>query len=82
MTADEATTEQSAIHYYEDLGCWMAWGRDIAEQAPRHADDGVPHCCLRPALGPSVPNEPTWKWERAVKEARNQLDSTDVSAAG
>jgi hypothetical protein len=27
-------------------------------------------------------NEPTWKWERAVKEARNQFDSTDVSAAG
>lgn len=28
-----ATTEQSAIRYYEDLGCWMAWGRDIAEQS-------------------------------------------------
>jgi hypothetical protein len=27
-------------------------------------------------------NEPTWKWERAAKEARNQFDSTDVSAAG
>ncbi|WP_127357024.1 hypothetical protein [Actinacidiphila soli] len=27
-------------------------------------------------------NEPTWKWERAVKEARNQHDSTDAPAAG
>ncbi|MDX6352753.1 MAG: hypothetical protein QOF84_7543 [Streptomyces sp.] len=26
-------------------------------------------------------NEPTWKWERAVKEARNQLSSADASAA-
>jgi hypothetical protein len=24
-------------------------------------------------------NEPAWKWERAVKEARNQLDSSDAS---
>jgi hypothetical protein len=27
-------------------------------------------------------NEPTWKWERAVREARNQLSSTDASTAG
>jgi hypothetical protein len=27
-------------------------------------------------------NEPTWKWERAVKEARNQHDSTNASPAG
>ena len=33
MPADEQIDPAQAVRYYEDLGCWVVWGTDLAQEA-------------------------------------------------